>query len=173
MIPFKRLVPAAFAVLVAVGPARALDIWKQVMAAVNKAGPNEVSMLTTIVDDAAVAAVSAALTTEMEAEVKQMTEELATGLSERAMKRRSEQLTALVERLKDYETSLGTTLDTLRQSLVTLETGLIASAGGAEFGGGADHATGIGNEIRYHDDTASVQLTLSRLRARNIHALQN
>lgn len=123
-------------------PARSLDLWRQVMAVVNRAGPNEVSMLTTIVDDAAVAAVSAALTAEMEAEVRQMTDELATGLSERAMKRRSEQLTALVNRLKDYEASLGTTLDTLRQSLVTLETGLIASAGGAEFGGGAVSAFG-------------------------------
>lgn len=123
-------------------PARSLGLWRQVMSAVNSAGPNEVSMLTTIVDDAAVAAVSAALTAEMEAEVRQMTDELATGLSERAMKRRSEQLTALVNRLKDYEASLGTTLDTLRQSLVTLETGLIASAGGAEFGGGAASAFG-------------------------------
>lgn len=118
-------------------PARSTDVWAQVMAVVQAAGANTLYAITTQVDAESVRAVCDAINNEMAAEVAQMQSELADGLSARAGKRRAEQLSSMTDRLRDYEQSLGVTLDTLRGALVTLDQGLMTHAGADDWGAGS------------------------------------
>ena len=118
-------------------PARSTSKWAQVMAVVQSAGANTLYAITTQVDAESVRAVCDAINSEMAAEVAQMQSELADGLSARAGKRRAEQLSSMTDRLRDYEQSLGVTLDTLRGALVTLDQGLMTHAGADDWGAGS------------------------------------
>jgi hypothetical protein len=118
-------------------PKPSLSKWAEVQQILRNAGPNRVAVIQTMVDEESVAAVVEAITTEIEAEVGQMQSELASGLSDRAAKHRASQLNGLVDRLRTYESSLGITLDKLREGLVILDGGLIAAAGSSDIGAGS------------------------------------
>lgn len=118
-------------------PARSTDAWAQVMSVVQSAGANTLYAITTQVDAESVRAVCDAINSEMAAEVSQMQAELTEGLSARAGKNRAAQLSTMCDRLRDYEQSLGVTLDTLRGALVTLDQGLMTHAGDQDWGAGS------------------------------------
>lgn len=118
-------------------PARSTGSWAQVTDVVQKAGANTLYSITTQVDAESVRAVCDAINSEMAAEVAQMQSELTEGLTSRAGKNRAAQLSVMCDRLRNYEQSLGITLDTLRGALVTLDQGLMTHAGDQDWGAGS------------------------------------
>jgi hypothetical protein len=117
--------------------------WREVVKAVQASGPVKVYCASMVADEDGVRAVCDSIREEMESEVAQINADFATGLSDKAMKSRASALAAMAKRVREYETALGVTLDTLRDGLVQTDAALIATSGEPLGGGVAAAFAGI------------------------------
>lgn len=118
-------------------PQRSLEMWGKVIKAVQNSGASAVYMAQTVADAESVRAVCAAIQAEVGAEVERIRNDLAEGLTNRSGRVRSAQLSALGNRLREYESDLGTTLGDLRDALSQMEHALLAAAGTEDWGAGS------------------------------------
>ncbi len=129
-------------------PRHRLPEWQAIVAVLRASTENKVRQMPTLRSDEAVEAIIAAVERDARDAAKEIEDELSTGeLGTRAIGTRKERAEAIAEKVRHYEDLLGTSLDTLRGRLQTLDAKIATAAlasGGEDFAKSLDIFLPIG-----------------------------